>query len=81
MQEISVPVSYVVNPDDNITDDVFEHAQDMPDTVGFRHQVNGTWAALLTWPGTGCAGHHAGQHAARYDTLAPTGPRQGRMAW
>jgi long-chain acyl-CoA synthetase len=48
MQEISVPVSYVVKPDDNITDDVFEHAQDMPDTVGFRHKVNGTWAPV-TW--------------------------------
>jgi long-chain acyl-CoA synthetase len=48
MQEISVPVSYVVKPDDNITDDVFEHARDMPDTAGFRHKVNGTWAPV-TW--------------------------------
>jgi long-chain acyl-CoA synthetase len=48
MQEISVPVSYVVKPGDNITDDVFDHAQNMPDTVGFKRKVSGTWAPV-TW--------------------------------
>jgi long-chain acyl-CoA synthetase len=48
MREISVPVCYVVKPGDNITDDVFEHAQNMPDMVGFKRKVNGTWAPV-TW--------------------------------
>jgi long-chain acyl-CoA synthetase len=48
MREISVPACYVVAPDDNITDDIFEHAQNAPDTVGFRRKVNGAWVPV-TW--------------------------------
>jgi long-chain acyl-CoA synthetase len=48
MQEISVPVCYVVKPGDNITDDVFDHAQNMPDMVGFKRKVSGIWAPV-TW--------------------------------
>src|SRR5437899_10282994 len=48
MREISVPACYVVAPDDNITDDIFEHARNAPDTVGFRRHVNGTWVPV-TW--------------------------------
>ncbi len=48
MQKISVPACYDVKPTDNITDDVFEHAQNMPDMVGLRRKVNGAWAPV-TW--------------------------------
>ena len=48
MQEISVPVCYVVKPGDNITDDVFEHAQNMPDMTGFKRKVGGAWVPV-TW--------------------------------
>ena len=37
MQEFSVPAEYIVQPDDNITDDIFANAQDWPDTVGMKH--------------------------------------------
>ena len=48
MQEISVPAVYTVKPGDNITDDVFEHLQNDPDSVGLRRLVNGTWTPV-TW--------------------------------
>ena len=48
MQEISVPVAYAVKPGDNITDDVFTHAQHWPGGVGFKRKVNGTWTPV-TW--------------------------------
>jgi long-chain acyl-CoA synthetase len=48
MEEISVPVAYVVKPDDNITDDVFTNAQDWPDSVGLKRKLNGTWTPV-TW--------------------------------
>ena len=48
MRELSVPVAYVVKPDDNITDDVFTNAQNWPGTTGLKRKVNGTWAAV-TW--------------------------------
>ena len=48
MQEFSVPAAYIVKPDDTVTDDVFTHAQDRPDAVGFRRKVNGSWAPV-TW--------------------------------
>ncbi len=54
MQEFSVPVAYVVKPDDNITDDVFAHEEKRPDTVGLKQRVNGTWMPV-TW------GEFAGQ--------------------
>ncbi len=54
MQEFSVPVAYVVKPDDNITDDVFKHAENLPHTVGLKRRVNGIWMPV-TW------GEFAGQ--------------------
>jgi long-chain acyl-CoA synthetase len=48
MQEISVPAAYVVKPDDNVTDDVFAHAQNWPGAVGLKRKVNGTWTPV-TW--------------------------------
>ena len=48
MEEISVPVIYVVTPADNITDDVFEHAEKLPDAVGLKRKVNGIWTPV-TW--------------------------------
>jgi long-chain acyl-CoA synthetase len=48
MQDFSVPMAYVVKPDDNVTDDVFTNAQNWPDAVGLRRKVNGSWAPV-TW--------------------------------
>jgi len=48
MKEFSVPVAYVVQPDDNITDDAFAHASEMPDGVGLKRKVDGIWAPV-TW--------------------------------
>jgi len=48
MQEFSVPVAYVVKPDDNITDDIFTHEEQRPDAVGLKREVNGTWTPV-TW--------------------------------
>ena len=43
-----MPVIYVVKPADNITDDVFEHAENLPDAVGLKRKVNGIWTPV-TW--------------------------------
>jgi long-chain acyl-CoA synthetase len=48
MQEFSIPVAYVVQPDDNITDDVFANAEKWPDAVGLKRLTNGTWTSV-TW--------------------------------
>jgi long-chain acyl-CoA synthetase len=48
MQELSVPVSYVVKPEDNITDDVFRNEEQWPDEVGLRRRVDGAWSPV-TW--------------------------------
>jgi len=48
MQEMSVPVAYLVKPDDNVTDDVFTNAQNWPDEVGLKRKVDGTWTPV-TW--------------------------------
>jgi long-chain acyl-CoA synthetase len=48
MQECAVPVSYVVRPDDNVTDDVFTNEQNWPDEVGLERKVSGTWTPV-TW--------------------------------
>jgi long-chain acyl-CoA synthetase len=48
MQEFSVPASYIVKPDDNITDDVVANAQNSPGRVGLKRRVNGTWVPV-TW--------------------------------
>ena len=43
-----MPVAYVVQPGDNVTDDVFTNAESWPDTVGLKRKVNGTWKPV-TW--------------------------------
>jgi long-chain acyl-CoA synthetase len=48
MQEFSVPVAYVVQPDDNITDDVFRNAESWPDAVGLKRRTDGSWTPV-TW--------------------------------
>jgi long-chain acyl-CoA synthetase len=48
MLEFSVPAAYVLQPDDNITDDIVTNAKNWPDSVGFRTKVNGGWAPV-TW--------------------------------
>ena len=48
MQEFSVPVAYIVKPDDNISDDIFTHEEKWPDAVGLRRKVNGNWTPV-TW--------------------------------
>jgi long-chain acyl-CoA synthetase len=48
MQEFSVPVAYIVKPDDNISDDIFTHEEKWPDAVGLRRKVNGIWTPV-TW--------------------------------
>src|SRR5262245_23656253 len=48
MQEFSVPVAYAVQPDDNITDDVFRNAENWPDAVGLKLRTSGSWTSV-TW--------------------------------
>ena len=48
MQEFSVPVAYVVQPEDNITDDVSRNAESWPDAVGLKRRTNGGWTSV-TW--------------------------------
>jgi long-chain acyl-CoA synthetase len=48
MQELSMPVAYVVKPEDNVTDDVFVNARNWPGTTGLKRKMNGTWAPV-TW--------------------------------
>jgi long-chain acyl-CoA synthetase len=48
MKSISVPAEYVVQPGDNVTDDVFDHERDIPDDVGLRRRDSGTWVPV-TW--------------------------------
>ncbi len=48
MLEYSVPIAYVVKPNDNVTQDVFNHARDWPDQVGLKRRVDGNWIPV-TW--------------------------------
>jgi long-chain acyl-CoA synthetase len=48
MQEFSVPVAYVVQPDYNITVDVFKNASGWPDAVGLKRRTHGSWMPV-TW--------------------------------
>lgn len=43
MQEFSVPVAYVVQPDYSITADVFKNASGWPDAVGLKRRTHGSW--------------------------------------
>ena len=48
MQSISVPAEYVVQPRDNVTDDLFAHEREFPDSVGLKRRDSGTWVPV-TW--------------------------------
>jgi long-chain acyl-CoA synthetase len=48
MQEFCTPVTYIVKPDDNVTDDIFAHEKNRPDAVGLKRKVNGAWTPV-TW--------------------------------
>jgi long-chain acyl-CoA synthetase len=48
MQEYSVPVAYVVKPEDNITDDAFSNALNWPGRVGLKRRADGGWTPV-TW--------------------------------
>ncbi|HEY5031568.1 MAG TPA: long-chain fatty acid--CoA ligase [Actinomycetes bacterium] len=46
MREVSVPANYVPSSEENLTDDVFRHAADEPDRVGFSRHVGGRWVPV-----------------------------------
>ena len=48
MKSITVPAEYVVQPRDNITDDIVAHERDFPDRVGLKRRDGGTWTPV-TW--------------------------------
>ncbi len=48
MREFSLPASYFVEPDNNVTDDLFRNDDKWPDEVGLKRKVNGFWAPV-TW--------------------------------
>jgi long-chain acyl-CoA synthetase len=48
MRETSEPAAYIVQPDDNVTDDLFTNAERWPDEVGLKHQLDGNWTPV-TW--------------------------------
>jgi long-chain acyl-CoA synthetase len=48
MQETSAPAAYIVQPYDNITDDVFANAENWPDAVGLRRRATDGWVPV-TW--------------------------------
>ena len=48
MNEYSVPTAYAVKPDDNVTDDVFNHVRTWPDATALKRRVDGVWTPV-TW--------------------------------
>ncbi len=46
MDEFSVPPNYVPSLQENLTDDVFAHAEKAPEHVGFSRRVDGRWAPV-----------------------------------
>lgn len=46
MDEFSVPPNYVANLQENLTDDVFGHAERWPDHIGFSHRVGDKWVPV-----------------------------------
>jgi long-chain acyl-CoA synthetase len=46
MNEFSVPANYAANLQDNLTDDVFGHAERWPDHAGFSRRVANTWVPV-----------------------------------
>jgi len=41
-----MPPSYVPGADENLSDDVFTHAEQVPDQVGFSRPVDGRWVPV-----------------------------------
>jgi long-chain acyl-CoA synthetase len=48
MREISVPAAYVIQPDDNVTDDLFTNAERWPGAAGLKRKLDGNWTPV-TW--------------------------------
>ncbi|MGZ4615951.1 MAG: AMP-dependent synthetase/ligase, partial [Actinomycetes bacterium] len=46
MREISVPPNYVAAHQDNLTDDVYDHAERWPDDIGFSRRVDDRWVPV-----------------------------------
>lgn len=46
MREISVPPNYVASHQENLTDDVYDHAERWPDDVGFSRRVDDRWVPV-----------------------------------
>ncbi len=46
MRELSVPAEYFVTREENLTDDVFGHAEKWPEYVGFSKRVGDRWAPV-----------------------------------
>jgi long-chain acyl-CoA synthetase len=46
MDEFSVPANYVAGLQDNLTDDIFEHAQRWPEHAGFSRRVGDRWVRV-----------------------------------
>lgn len=46
MREISVPPNYVAGPCENLTDDVFDHAEHWPDHIGFSRREDDRWVPV-----------------------------------
>jgi long-chain acyl-CoA synthetase len=44
--EFGMPAKYVPGPQENLTDDVFDHARQAPEQVGFSRQVDGRWVPV-----------------------------------
>jgi len=48
MREMTMPAAYVIQPEDNVTDDLFTNAERWPDSVGLKRKLDGNWAPV-TW--------------------------------
>ncbi|MBC7560541.1 MAG: long-chain fatty acid--CoA ligase [Dermatophilaceae bacterium] len=46
MDEFSMPPIYVPGPDESLSDDVFTHAEQVPEQVGFSRPVDGRWVPV-----------------------------------
>lgn len=46
MDEFGLPPNFVPAPEDNLTDDVFVHAEQSPEQVGFSRRVGDHWVPV-----------------------------------
>jgi long-chain acyl-CoA synthetase len=46
MREINVPPDYVASREENLTDDVFDHAEHWPQHTGFSRRVDDRWVPV-----------------------------------